>query len=555
MNKLRRQSATTDDDLADEGRLGELGYKQELRRDWGLIHNFGVSFSIISVITGITTLFQYGLTTGGPAVMTVGWIIVSFFTFFIALAMAEITSAHPTAGGPYFWAAMLAPNNYLAAFFSWVTGWFNFVGQFAVTTGIVFGCANLIATLATVKSGFVPTPVKIVGIHAAILVSMGLVNTFGVRYLRYLNNTSIVLHSLGIASFAIAVVAAAPTHKARRMYSQSSTMRLEIRVGASGLLLRKSSLLHSIRLCSHYGSYVACIGILFSQYTLTGFDASAHLSEETHNASRSAPYGVLMSVGVSALFGFFLILCLLFSIQDFDATVGSEYLQPVLQILLDIFGENGAIALFTLIIVCVWHCGLFSITSNSRMFFSFSRDRGIPHFFHHVDKRFKSPTRTIWLAVLLAFLLALPSLGSSVAFAAATSIATIGLYISYGIPIMIGLIWHKNFVKGPFNLGVLSRPIAAVACLWIGFITIVFCLPSINPVTSQTVNYSCVAVGIVGIFAMGSWFLWAHRWFTGPIRQIEAEALGIDIDTPGALEQLEMEKEKNGAAAYTNGAH
>nr|OQO24140.1 hypothetical protein B0A51_08983 [Rachicladosporium sp. CCFEE 5018] len=539
MNKLRRQSVTAEDDIADEGRLGELGYKQELRRDWGLIHNFGVSFSIISVITGITTLFQYGLTTGGPAVMTLGWIIVSFFTFFIALAMAEITSAHPTAGGPYFWAAMLAPNNYLAAFFSWVTGWFNFVGQFAVTTGIVFGCANLIATLATVKSGFVPTPGKIIGIHAAILVSMGLVNTFGVRYLRYLNNTSIVLHSLGIASFAIAVVAAAPTHQsAKDVFAHFNDA-----TGDPGWGERASP------------AYVACIGILFSQYTLTGFDASAHLSEETHNASRSAPYGVLMSVGVSALFGFFLILCLLFSIHDFDATVGSEYLQPVLQILLDIFGENGAIALFTLIIVCVWHCGLFSITSNSRMFFSFSRDRGIPHFFHHVDKRFKSPIRTIWLAVLLAFLLALPSLGSSVAFAAATSIATIGLYISYGIPIMIGLIWHKNFVKGPFNLGVLSRPIAAVACLWIGFITIVFCLPSLNPVTSQTVNYSCVAVGIVGIFAMGSWFLWAHKWFTGPIRQIEAEALGIDIDTPGALEQLEMEKEKSGAAAYANGAH
>ncbi|KAK6428804.1 polyamine transporter tpo5 [Oleoguttula sp. CCFEE 5521] len=371
MNKFRRQSATADDDLADEGRLGELGYKQELKRDWGLIHNFGVSFSIISVITGITTLFQYGLTTGGPAVMTIGWIIVSFFTFFIALAMAEITSAHPTAGGPYFWAAMLAPNNYLAAFFSWVTGWFNFVGQFAVTTGIVFGCANLIATLATVKSGFVPTPGKIIGIHAAILVSMGLVNTFGVRYLRYLNNTSIVLHSLGVSSFAIAVVAAAPTHQsAKDVFAHFNDA-----TGDPGWGERASP------------AYVACIGILFSQYTLTGFDASAHLSEETHNASRSAPYGVLMSVGVSALFGFFLILCLLFSIQDFDATVGSEYLQPVLQILLDIFGENGAIALFTLIIVCVWHCGLFSITSNSRMFFSFSRDRGIPHFFHHVDKR------------------------------------------------------------------------------------------------------------------------------------------------------------------------
>lgn len=82
-----------------------------------------------------------------------------------------------------------------------------------MTTGITFGCANLVATLATVKGGFEPTPAKIIGIYAAILTSHGLVNTFGVHILRYLNNVSIVLHSLGVASFAIAVVSAAPTHQ------------------------------------------------------------------------------------------------------------------------------------------------------------------------------------------------------------------------------------------------------------------------------------------------------------------------------------------------------
>ena len=111
-----------------------------------------------------------------------------------------------------------------------------------------------------------------------------------------------------------------------------------------------------------------------SQYTITGYDASAHLSEETHNASWSAPIGVLTSIIVSAVFGWFLILCLLFSIQDVHKTLHSPIgAQPVLQILLDIFGEDGAIVLFTLIIICVWHCGLFSLTSNSRMMFAFGR--------------------------------------------------------------------------------------------------------------------------------------------------------------------------------------
>lgn len=118
---------------------------------------------------------------------------------------------------------------------------------------------------------------------------------------------------------------------------------------------------------------MAVVGVLLSQYTITGFDASAHLSEETQNAARSAPIGVLTSIGVSAVFGWFLILCLLFSIQDFDRTVGSEYGQPVLQILIDIFGPDGAIVLMTLVMVCIWHCGLFSMTSNSRMMFAFSR--------------------------------------------------------------------------------------------------------------------------------------------------------------------------------------
>ena len=120
---------------------------------------------------------------------------------------------------------------------------------------------------------------------------------------------------------------------------------------------------------------------------ITGFDASAHLSEETNAASWNAPIGVLMSVGCSAVFGFFLLISLLFSIQNFQNTVESEVEQPVLQILIDVFGENGAIALMTLVIVCVWHCGLFSMTSNSRMMFGFSRDGGLPHFFNKVRTR------------------------------------------------------------------------------------------------------------------------------------------------------------------------
>jgi amino acid transporter len=151
----------------------------------------------------------------------------------------------------------------------------------------------------------------------------------------------------------------------------------------------------------------------------------------------------------------------------------------------------------------------------------------------------------------LSFILSLPSLGSSVAFAAATSIATIGLYISYGIPIFIGLLCPVAFgrMKGPFNLGVFSRPIALVACLWIACITVVFCLPTANPVTDQTLNYTVVAVGIITIGCIGCWVVWARKWFTGPAAEVaEAMRLGVDVTEPGALEVAEHQKSKSAQA-------
>ena len=314
------------------------------------------------------------------------------------------------------------------------------MGQVAVTTGISFGLAGLISTTATLNTSYVASAPNTIGIYAAILVSHGLINTFGVHILRYLNDTSIILHSLGVGSLAIAVLAKAPTHQSAKFVFAT----FYDGTGDPGWSERASP------------AYVAVCGILLAQYTLTGFDASAHLSEETRNAAWSAPMGVITSIGVSSIFGFFLILALLFSIQDFAGTVGTSIGEPVTQILVDVFGINGAIVLMTLIMCCVWHCGLFSMTSNSRMMFAFSRDGALPKFFHQVDHRFRSPIRTgktssfrftlpilhalqlslyitkhptltVWLAAFLSFCLALPSLGSSVAFTAATSIATIGL--------------------------------------------------------------------------------------------------------------------------------
>jgi hypothetical protein len=245
-----------------------------------------------------------------------------------------------------------------------LTNRFNFLGQVAVTTGISFGLAGLISTTATVKSSYEPTAAKTIGIYAAVLISHGIINTFGVHILRYLNNSSILLHSVGVTSLAIAVLAKAPTHQSAKFVFASFYDGTGV-APDPGWSVRASP------------AYLACCGALMSQYTLTGFDASAHLSEETRKASWSAPIGVISSVGFSSLFGLFVLLSFLFSIQDFDGTVSSSVGQPVLQIFIDVFGDDGAVVLMCLVMICVWHCGLFSMTSNSRMMFAFARDGGI----------------------------------------------------------------------------------------------------------------------------------------------------------------------------------
>ncbi|KAJ2918863.1 hypothetical protein MD484_g1536, partial [Candolleomyces efflorescens] len=445
----------------------------------------------------------------------------------VGLAMAEICSAHPTSGGPYFWAAMLSRKKD-AALASWITGWFNLLGQVAVTTGISFACANFISTACTLGTSFEPTPATNIGVYAAVLFTQGLTNTFGVTILHYLNNVSVWWHALGTTSLVIAILVKAP----KRQSASFVFKQFLDGTGVDGAVGWGDRASHA---------YVVVIGILMAQYTLTGFDASAHMTEETHNAAMSGSIGIIMAIGVSALLGWFLILGLLFSIQDLDATLNSSTGQPVTQIFLDTVGERGAIVLMVIVIGAMYFCGTFSITSNSRMMYAFARDGGIPghKFFAKVSPRWKSPVRTVWLACTLSFILGLPSLGSSVAFAAATSIATIGLYISYGIPIALRVIYRDSFVRGPFHLRAFSYPVAIGAIAWILFISIAFILPQINPVDSQTLNYAIVAVGVVIAYSVGFWLLSARKWFTGPIRQIEAEGMGIDVMDPSQADKYE----------------
>ncbi|KAF9244150.1 amino acid/polyamine transporter I [Melanogaster broomeanus] len=348
---------------------------------------------------------------------------------------------------------------------SWITGWFSLLGQVAVTTGINFACANFLSTVSTLGTAFTPGPSSTIGIYAAVLVSQGFINTFGVHLLKYLNNISVWWHGV-----------------TRHLYpspcSDPPVRRLVFRTFIDGLLLTAALAGASVR--------------------AMGFDASSYMTEETHNAALTDPMGIIMSI-------------------DLAGTLDSATGQPVAQIFLDTVGEKGAIVLMVIVVGATYFCGTLSMTSHSRMMFAFARDGGMG-----LDTLFsaKSTPRQACLVVGLhvELLLGLPSLGSSVAFAAATSIATIGLYISYGIPIALRVVCRQRFKCGPFDLGAFSLPVAICAVTWVACIAIVLILPQVNPVGFQTLNYAIVVVGVVILYGVGFWFVSARKWFVGPVK-------------------------------------
>jgi amino acid transporter len=533
---------------SDTDQLHALGYAQELRRGMRTFSNFAVSFTIISILSGCLTLFAFAMNTGGPAVMTLGWLVVGFFVTLVALGMAEVASSYPTAGGLYYWAAKLADESGgNGAAWSWFVGWFNLIGQVAVTAGIDFGLATFSTALLNLVFGYPVDPPHVILVYGVVLVLHGLLNTFGIRIVAFLNDLSVWWHVVGVAAIVVVCVFL-NQHTRTDIGSVFSTF--VDRTGDTADNPWPGPLIFGIPL------YVALIGLLNAQYTLTGYDASAHMSEETHDARTSAPRGILFSVVVSVVFGFILLVAMnigitpdkAFQVTAADGTVsmvnGYDHALatttgvPPAQIWIDAIGQSGGIFILFLVVGAQFFCGMSSVTANSRMIYAFSRDGAIPgsNFWHRINPRTRTPTNSIWLAAVGAFILGLPYLYSYTAYAAITSIAVIGLYVAYVTPVFLRLRAGSRFQEGPWTLGRWSRPIGIVATIWVIFICIMFLLPQAQPITISSFNYTPV----VFIVVLGGAALWyavsAKNWFKGPKVQGSAEELAAierDLELAG----------------------
>jgi amino acid permease (GABA permease) len=488
----------------DEERLAELGYQQELHRRLSGFSNFAVSFSIISILAGAITSYSIAMAAGGPFAITIGWLLVGIMVTLVALAMAEICSAYPTAGALYWWTAALAKRNKAA--WAWFVGWFNFLGEVAVTAAIDFGAAITTSAFLSLTFGMTVTTGKTFLVFLVIIIVHGLLNTFGVNLVRLLSDVSAWWHLVGVAIIVVVLAVVPDQHK------PVSDVFFEVK-NATGFSFAGA------------GLYAVLIGLLMAQYTYTGYDASAHVAEETHDASRAAPRGIVMSVVVSVIAGFVLLFAITWSIQDYDAERTTSLGLPPAQIFIDAAGRHTGEFLLLICMVAQWFCGMASVTANSRMSYAFARDGALPgsRIWKQVNPRTGTPTNSIWLCVVISIILVLPSLWNTTAYLAATSIAVIGLYIAYVAPVLLRRL-NPDFQPGPWNLGRWSPIVGWLSIVWVVVICVLFVLPTAGPVTASNFNYTIVAVVVVVGAAAIWWFASARKWFTGPRQNLIEKA-------------------------------
>ena len=498
------------DYLDDQKQLHRLGYAQELFRSMGGFQNFAISFTIISILAGCLTSYYIAFNQGGPVAITWGWLLVGVFCIIVSLAMGEIASTYPTAGGLYYWASKLGSPGW-----GWFTGWFNLVGQISVTAAIGYGCAVFTTSLLNLLFDYPNTHRWVFFTYGVILALAALVNMFRVRITGTLNAISAWWHMLGVLVVVGVLIVVPDDHKSAG-YVFGETLN---NTGFSGSDF--TSIMYI---------YVFVTGLLMAQYTITGYDASAHMSEETRQASRAAAWGMVMAVVMSVIFGFILLTAVTFALPN---STNDEFVASGQGILTfawtTAMSEGWAEFILVIAVVAQTFCTIASVTSASRMMFAFSRDRAVPghQLWRRVTRGERVPLYCVLAICVLAFALMIPTLSNAfVGYAVGTQVSVIGLYIAFALPIILRLRAGESFERGAWHLGKHYKWIDWLAIIWIAFICIAFLLPFAKVgipgnegFTWDFVNYTPILV-FGALFLFGGWYLIsANKWFKGPVRQ------------------------------------
>ena len=486
---------------ADAANLKSMGYEQELHRHMGGFSNFAISFSIICILAGGISAFNQGLGAGGGFSLGVGWPVGGLFALIVAMAMAQIASSYPTAGGLYHWSSTLGGKGY-----GWITAWFNLLGLIFVVASVNFGVYDpffktLIApmlgiapeTMAkTINLGFMELNTFQTGFIAFITILHATLNAYFPKLTTKLTDISgYLIFTVAVALVVSLLVFSKTPIDINKLFTFTNFTGTEgsIWPKQEGMLLPFLS------------------GLIFVCYTITGFDASAHTSEETRNAANTVPKGIINAVLYSVIFGFIMVATFVLVMPDLAEGVKQGY--TFFDALLHQLPDSLRIILSIGIFIANFLCGLACLTSCSRMMFAFSRDGGLPgsSALRKIHSMHKTPVTATWVSAILVIAATL----YSDAFFVLAAGSAVFLYISYVMPVAAGLLaegktWKH---KGPFNLGGLSKPIALLAIIGGSVLAFV----GMQPPNQKVLYLALIMLAVMAVF----WFVFGEsKRFQGP---------------------------------------
>ena len=495
--------------------LHSMGYAQELARRMSGFSNFAISFSIICILSGGINSFAQATGSIGGAGAGIGWIVGCCVSGFFAVAMAQIASAYPTAGGLYHWGSILGNR-----FVGWVTAWLNLLGLITVMGAINIGTAFFSQGTFGSLVGMTTDPVDIVLFVAIITILQAIINHLGIRLTALLTDWSGYIILATTVVLVVALLIFAPTHDWSRLWTFTNNSG----DAGGGVFPQSDNLVYLFSLC-----------LLLPIYTITGYDASAHTSEETKNAAMSVPKGIINAVVISSLAGWVMVMAIMIAIPDMAA--GAKQGWGVFFATMTAVLPGWLVQLlYFFILITQFLCGLATVTSTSRMLFAFNRDGGLPlvsKWVAGVSTRFRTPVAAIWtgaiLEILFVWLAQTVSVGGTNIYTITVNATLIFLFLSFTVPIAAGFFaigTSKWPTMGPWNIGTTMYRLFAILSV-LGMILIIYI--AIQP-PNQNVLWITLAFLVLAAIV---WFGFENRRFQGPpvgdiIKKKQAEIAAIE---------------------------
>ncbi|KAL9592590.1 MAG: hypothetical protein Q9179_006562 [Wetmoreana sp. 5 TL-2023] len=365
-----------------------------------------------------------------------------------------------------------------------------------------YGAAQLLLAAVSMGSNFtyLPTTGTIIGVMAALSVLTGLVNSLSTYWMEKMTKTYVIFHVLILVTCSIALLAKCENrHNADYVFTDVDSTSGWTPVGFAWLF-----------------------GFLSVSWTMTDYDATAHITEEISNPEVKAPWAISLAMAFTYLAGFLFNIVLCFVMGKPADILASPMEQPVAQIFYSVLGKGGGIFYTVCAFFIIKFVTFTAMQSLARTVFAFSRDRLIP--FSNVWVKINPVTQTplfaVWISVFWAIAINLIGLGSYAAIAGVFNVTAIALDWSYCIPIFCKMVFGQ-FEPGPWHMGKFSVWVNGYALLWTFFVTIIFILPTVRPVAGDTMNYAIAFLGAILICAAIFWYISGKKFYTGPL--IEAE--------------------------------